>query len=102
MKPAQWLRVAAAWLLRAATICSSDGRNISLLTPGFPVSYRGQWMRDSYYGVSGGADVLPNATATREAAEWMYEHARPGDNATFGKTAHARTHTHTQITQARN
>jgi hypothetical protein len=38
MKPVQWLRVAAAWLLRAATICSTDGRNISLLTPGFPVS----------------------------------------------------------------
>lgn len=38
-------------------------------------------MRDSYYGVSGGAYVLPNASATRVAAEWMFEHARPGDGA---------------------
>jgi hypothetical protein len=81
MAPSAWMRQANAWLLRAATICSTDGRNVSLLTPGFPVSYGGQWMRDSYYGISSGIDLLPNLTATVEAVEWMYDHARPSDGA---------------------
>ena len=75
------MRVANAWLLRAATICSTDGRNLSLLTPGFPLSYSGQWLRDSYYGISSGIDLLPNLTATVAAVEWVFEHARPVDGA---------------------
>ena len=81
MKPSAWIKFANAWLLRAATICSTDGKNVSLLTPGFPLGYRGQWMRDSYYGISNGLDLLPNVTKTIESVEWMFEHARPVDGA---------------------
>ena len=81
MAPSQWMRTVNAWLLRAATICSTDGRNVSLLTPGFPLGYVGQWMRDSFYGISSGIDLLPNITATVASVEWMYEHARPVDGA---------------------
>ena len=79
MAPSQWMRTVNAWLLRAATICSTDGRNVSLLTPGFPLGYVGQWMRDSFYGISSGIDLLPNLTATVAAVEWVFEHARPVD-----------------------
>jgi hypothetical protein len=81
MRPSEWMRVANAWLLRAASICSTDGRQVQLLTPGFPLGYRGQWMRDSFYGISSGIDLLPNLTATVAAVEWMFEHARPVDGA---------------------
>ena len=81
MLPSQWMRQANAWLLRAATVCSTDGRNVPLLTPGFPLGYVGQWMRDSYYGISSGIDLLPNLTATVSAVEWVFEHARPLDGA---------------------
>ena len=81
MTPSAWMRQATAWLLRAATVCSTDGRNISLLTPSFPMSYEGQWMRDSYYGISSGIDLLPNLSATVEAVEWMFKNARPSDGA---------------------
>ena len=38
-------------------------------------------MRDSFYGISSGIDLLPNITATVASVEWMYEHARPVDGA---------------------
>jgi hypothetical protein len=79
MTPSAWLRVTNAWLLRSASICSTDGQRIPLLTPGFPLGYVGQWMRDSYYGISSGIDLLPNLTGTIAAVEWVYHHARPVD-----------------------
>ena len=79
MKPSAWLRVANAWLLRSASICSTDGQRVPLLTPGFPLGYVGQWMRDSYYGISSGLDLLPSLNQTVRAVEWVYRHARPVD-----------------------
>ena len=46
----EWIRVAAAWLVRAAHISFADGTRH--LTPGYPSAYLGQWLRDSFYGIS--------------------------------------------------
>ena len=71
MKPTQWMRTAMAWLVRAATICSTDSKNVTLLTPGFPLGYVGQWMRDSFYGISSGIDVLPSLNDTVRGKTWQ-------------------------------
>ena len=46
----EWIRTTSAWLLRAAHVTFADGTRH--LTPGYPTAYNGQWMRDSYYGIS--------------------------------------------------
>jgi hypothetical protein len=44
-------------------------------------SYNGQWLRDSFYGISGLWDVT-NSTHQRDfgaSAEWMFSRARKSD-----------------------
>ena len=62
MAPHEWLRVATAWVMRAAMITFKDGSRH--ITPGVPKPvakpkpndgyYVGQWMRDGFYGISNG------------------------------------------------
>lgn len=87
MAPHEWLRVAAAWVMRAAMLTFEDGTRH--LTPGVPMPvktptlndgyYIGQWMRDSYYGIANGWGLV-NETARQSfvaSADWMFSHARP-------------------------
>eukprot|EP01052_Picozoa_sp_SAG31_P049979 SAG31_NODE_11194_length_1056_cov_1.170324_1_plen_266_part_01 len=60
MAPHEWIRVATAWVMRAAMITFKDGSRH--ITPGVPKPvakprpndgyYVGQWMRDGFYGIS--------------------------------------------------
>jgi len=59
--PHEWIKSATAWLVRAAQVRFADGT--VHLTPGYPSHYNGQWMRDSFYGISNAWD-LANATRT--------------------------------------
>ena len=43
-----------------------------MMLPGFPLGYVGQWMRDSFYGISSGVDLLPSLQDTVRAVEWVY------------------------------
>ena len=76
MPPHEWMRTTAGWLVRAAQITFADGSRH--LTPGYPTSYNGQWMRDGFYGITG----LWNLTSAHmkqdfaDSAEWMFSHAR--------------------------
>ena len=75
----EWMRVAAAWLLRAAHVTFEDGSRH--LTPGYPTNYDGQWMRDGFYGISMLWPVA-NITHRRDfgtSAAGMYSHARRSD-----------------------
>jgi hypothetical protein len=86
MPPHEWLRFATAWVMRAAMMTFADGTRH--LTPGVPKSvpvpkpndgyYVGQWMRDSFYGISNGWSLV-NETVQRgfaESAAWMFSHPR--------------------------
>lgn len=76
LPPHAWIRMANIWLLRAAEIQFPDGT--THLTPGYPTHYDGQWMRDSFYGISGGWGLV-NATTQarwRASAEWMFSRSR--------------------------
>lgn len=72
----EWLRVASGYLLRRAWITADDGT--PLLTPGYPTHYNGQWMRDGFYGLFNGRDLLQNTTIAVGSVRWMLSHQRPG------------------------
>jgi hypothetical protein len=86
MAPHEWLRMATAWVMRAAMITFADGSRH--ITPGVPKPvpkptpndgyYVGQWMRDGFYGISNGWGLV-NETVHRtfaEDAEFALAHAR--------------------------
>ena len=86
MSPHEWLRFATAWVMRAAMITFQDGTRH--LTPGVPKTvakpspndgyYVGQWMRDSFYGISNGWPLV-NETVQQsfaDSAAWMFSHPR--------------------------
>jgi hypothetical protein len=86
MAPHEWLRFATAWVMRAAMMTFADGTRH--LTPGVPKPvpkptpndgyYVGQWMRDSFYGISNGWPLV-NETVQQgfaESAAWMFSHPR--------------------------
>ena len=77
-----WLRTATAWVVRSSIVTFRD--KTQHLSPGIPVSpdgtphYNGQWMRDSFYGISMGWDLVNKTMQTSflQSAEWMFSHAR--------------------------
>lgn len=78
----EWMRLATAWVVRAAVITFPDGSK--QLTPGIPVApgaqphYYGYWMRDGFYG-SSNAFNLVNASMQQAfiaSYEWMFAHPR--------------------------
>ena len=75
--PAEYLRVATAWVLRSATVTFPfDGSKH--LTPGIPVApnakphYYGYWMRDGYYGSSNALDLVNHSMQMQflQSYEW--------------------------------
>ena len=80
--PHEWLRVAAAWVVRSALVTLPGGRPV--ITPGIPVSpgapphYNGFWMRDGFYGISSGWPLV-NASRQklyRDGAELIFSQPR--------------------------
>ena len=67
-----WLKTLTAFLLRRAWTTATDGT--ALLTPGYPVKYNGQWMRDGFYGIFNGRELLQNATLAIRSAEFMFSY----------------------------
>lgn len=61
--PHLWIKSATAWVMRAAQTTFADGT--VHITPGYPTHYNGQWMRDSFYGISNGWDAV-NSSRTRD------------------------------------
>jgi hypothetical protein len=83
MAPHDWLKFATAWVMRAAMMTFEDGTRH--ITPGVPKSvphpkpndgyYVGQWMRDSFYGISNGWSLV-NETEQRGFAESVRQRLR--------------------------
>eukprot|EP00943_MAST-04B_sp_MAST-4B-sp1_P001236 g1236.t1 len=80
--PHNWLRVAAAWVVRSSIVTFIDKtKHLSpgiRTTPGGAPHYNGQWMRDSFYGISMGWNLVNKTMQTSflQSAEWMFSHAR--------------------------
>ena len=63
------------------SVCTHPPAGSSVRPPARLGSYNGQWLRDSFYGISGLWDVT-NSTHQRDfgaSAEWMFARARASD-----------------------
>jgi hypothetical protein len=76
-----WLRAKAAELLAQATVPTTVPDGPHLLQPGTSATYRGQWMRDGYYGIVNGWSALHNHTEARLGVEFLFSRTRPTDGA---------------------
>lgn len=80
MLPLDWLKTITAFILRASRAVANDGTRI--LQPGLGnMYYRGMWPRDSFFGILGGLDLLPDIEEMRNASFWLLSASRDVDGA---------------------
>jgi len=74
-----WLQNMTSFILKTCRLNSTDGSGVILFTPnGDHPYYVGQWMRDSYYGISSGWKVIPDSDMALRSADWMLVHSQSG------------------------
>jgi hypothetical protein len=74
-----FLKNQTRYILATCRLNTTDGTGTVLYSPnGDKPYYVGQWMRDSFYGFSGGWDVIPNASEACRSAGYILSRNEPG------------------------